>query len=62
MERLIDELMEILTDDCVERMAIRLEERGLCLDYLDQPYTDGTYKTEQEKKRNIIEDFLGEMV
>ena len=60
MEQLINDLEKILTNDSVEKMAIMLEEKGMCLDYLDFPYTDGTYKTEAEKKRNIIEDFLRE--
>lgn len=58
MDKKIDKLMETLTADNIDEMLIMLENAGYMMDYLDMPYTDGTYKTEQEKARNIVEAFM----
>ena len=42
------------TDDLLNIM----ENGGMIFDYLDMPYSDGTYKTEDQKRQNIIEDFM----
>lgn len=47
-------MKNVNTDDLLNIM----ENGGMIFDYLDMPYSDGTYKTEDQKRQNIIEDFM----
>ena len=47
-------MKNVNTDDLLDIM----ENGGMIFDYLDMPYSDGTYKTEEQKRQNIIEDFM----
>lgn len=38
----------------INEMLDKLENAGFIMDFLDDPYTDGTYKTQEEKNRDII--------
>lgn len=62
MEKIIRNLVETMTDEEVREMEQYMEEVGLNLDFLDMPYTNGTYKTEQEKRQNIIEMYINEVM
>lgn len=61
MEKIIAGALEVATEENIRDMARWMEDAGMCLDFLDDPYTDGTYKTEEEKHRNIVETYLSEI-
>lgn len=56
-----EELAGMISEDDVVEMADWLEDEcGYIYDFLDMPYTDGTYKTEKEKCEYIIADYIKE--
>lgn len=62
MEKTIRNLMEILSDDDIKDMLCYLDEMGINMDFIDMPYVDGSYKTQEEKNLNIVESFINEVL
>ena len=57
--------INLFDEEEIKEMRAWLEEDddegyGYCYDFLDMPYTDGTYKTEQEKNEYIVMDYVKE--
>lgn len=62
MDKEIKRVLEVVSEGDVDIMLGMMEDCGMIFDYLDMPYTDGTYKTEEDKKQNIVEDFMNEVL
>lgn len=53
--------IKVFTNEEVCAMEEFMEACGLNLDYVDAPYTDGTFKTAEEKNQCIVEAFMSEI-
>jgi hypothetical protein len=54
-------MRKIMTEEKIRYMERYMENVGMCLDFLDMPYADGSYKTEEEKNRDIYYAFMSEI-
>lgn len=62
MEKIINNLMETLNDADIQNMLCYLEEMDINMDFIDMPYIDGSYKTQEQKNIDIVASFMNEIL